>query len=140
MKKRILFLLVTILMVIGIGAHPINSYKYIIIEHQENAAKDIEPRLLVDFQKIGFTLLSHEDFEKLDDIEKTKVLTAKYRCRQSAAECLFKIELINQLGKQIYEDEQLGAGLMTRKNDRIVAMNKIFKNIKKLNYAFGADS
>ena len=136
MKKFFFCVAIILFAFIGLKAHPINSYKYIIIENQDDAAKDIEPRLFDEFQKMGFILLSDDLYQGLDEAEKAKVLTAKYRCRQSG-ECIFKLELVNQSGEEVYEDEQIfGGGFMTRKNDRQGAIKRIFKELKKLNYQF----
>lgn len=121
---------------VNIWAHPINNYKYVMIEHQEDAKKDIEDRLKKEFPSIGFVLISETEYNKMSDSDKELVLTASYLCRQSA-QCLFKIKLIKQEGSIVYEDEQVAAaGFMSYKNDRQSAIKKIFKELKKKNYKF----
>lgn len=135
--KKILFLVGFLLLtVILITAHPIDNYKSVVILHQEEAAKDIEPRMIKEFSNLGFIILSEEEATELDEQGKKEILKAKYRCRQSG-ECIFKIELINHSGEVVYEDEQIfGAGFMSRKNDRQGAIKRIFKELKKLNYQY----
>ncbi len=135
--KRLSLLLSMLLISVVIGsAHPINNYKYIVIEHQEKAAKDIEPRMSKEFDNLGFIILTEEQAGQLDEQAKQETLGAKYRCRQSG-ECIFKIELINTSGEEVYEDEQIfGAGFMSRKNDRQGAIKRIFKELKKLDYHY----
>lgn len=117
-------------------AHPINNYRYVYIQHQEEAAKDVEPRMVKEFTNLGFTALNENEINQLDEQSKNELLNAKYRCRQSA-ECIFKLELINSNGDIIYEDEQIfGAGFMSRKNDRQGAIKRIFKELKKLDYQY----
>lgn len=117
-------------------AHPIDNYKFVVILHQEEAAKDIEPRMIKEFSNLGFTVLSEEEVAELDEQAKNELLKAKYRCRQSG-ECIFKLELIGNSGDVVYEDEQIfGAGFMSRKNDRQGAIKRIFKELKKLNYQY----
>ena len=117
-------------------AHPIDNSKFVVILHQEEAAKDIEPRMIKEFSNLGFTVLSEEEVAELDEQAKNELLKAKYRCRQSG-ECIFKLELIGNSGDVVYEDEQIfGAGFMSRKNDRQGAIKRIFKELKKLNYQY----
>lgn len=134
--KKILLFIGMLFLAVNIWAHPINNYKYVMIEHQEDAKKDIEDRLKKEFPILGFVLITDQEYNKFNDTDKDLVLTAKYRCRQSG-ECIFQIKLINQNGEEIYEDEQIGgAGFMSRKNDRQSAIKKIFKELKKKNYKF----
>ena len=136
MKRLSLLFGITLIAVVTVMAHPINNYKYVVIEHQEKAAKDIEPRMSKEFGNLGFIVLSEDEASQLDELGKTETLIAKYRCRQSG-ECIFKIELINNSGNDIYEDEQIfGARFMSRKNDRQGAIKRIFKELKKLNYQY----
>lgn len=136
MKRLSLLLGFLLITVLAVMAHPINNYKYIVIEHQEKAAKDIEPRMSKEFTNLGFTILTEDEASRLDEKGKKETLIAKYRCRQSG-ECIFKMVLINISGEEIYEDEQIfGAGFMSRKNDRQGAIKRIFKELKKLDYQF----
>lgn len=121
-------------------AHPIDNYKFVVILHQEEAAKDIEPRMTKEFSDLGFTVVSEEEVAELDEQGKKELLKAKYRCRQSG-ECIFKLELINNSGDVVYEDEQIfGAGFMSRKNDRQGAIKRIFKELKKLDYQYSPNN
>ena len=121
-------------------AHPIDNYKFVVILHQEEAAKDIEPRMTKEFSDLGFTVVSEEEVAELDEQGKKGLLKAKYRCRQSG-ECIFKLELINNSGDVVYEDEQIfGAGFMSRKNDRQGAIKRIFKELKKLDYQYSPNN
>lgn len=135
--KRILSILAMLLMMtFAINAHQINNYKYIYIQHQEDAPKDIETRLSKEFSELGFTLINSDEYDKMTPSEQALVLKAEYRNRQSG-ECIFHIWLKNANGEEVYEDEQIsGAGFMSKKNDRQSALKKIFKEIKKLNYQF----
>ena len=136
MKKLILFICFLFVTIIPIIAHPINNYKYVVIQHQDEAAKDVEPRMVKEFSNLGFVVLSEEEATQLDEQSQKELLNAKYRCRQSG-ECIFKLELINNSGEEIYEDEQIfGGGFMSRKNDRQGAIKRIFKALKKLNYQY----
>lgn len=136
MKKFLIFIGFIFWTVISIMAHPIDNYKFVVILHQEEAAKDIEPRKIKEFSNLGFTVLSEEEVAELDEQAKNELLKAKYRCRQSG-ECIFKLELIDNSGDVVYEDEQIfGAGFMSRKNDRQGAIKRIFKELKKLNYQY----
>ena len=136
MKKITLFFGCMLIVVISAFAHPINKYKYVCIQHQEEAAKDVEPRMVNEFTNLGFTVLNDNDLEQLDEQSKQELLIAKYRCRQSV-ECIFKIELLNSKGEVVYEDEQIfGGGFMSRKNDRQGAIKRIFKELKKLDYQY----
>ena len=130
MRKVIFIFVIALIATISINAQNLNSYKYVFIEHQEDAAKDIEQRMQKEFPVLGFVLLSEEEYQQLNDADKALSLIAKYRCRQSA-ECIFKLELINSLGEQVYEDEQIsGAGFMSRKNDRQSALKKYSSNLQ----------
>lgn len=135
--KRISFIITFLLLnVISIMAHPIDYYKFIVISHQEDAAADIEPRMIKEFSDLGFIVISDEEASELRDQTKHEILYAKYRCRQSG-ECIFKLELINNSGNTVYEDEQIfGAEFMSRKNDRQGAIKRIFRELKKLNYQY----
>lgn len=136
MKKFLIFIGFIFWTVISIMAHPIDNYKFVVILHQEEAAKDIEPRMIKEFSNLGITVLSEEEVAELDEQAKNELLKAKYRCRQSG-ECIFKLELIDNSGDVVYEDEQIfGAGFMSRKNDRQGAIKRIFKELKKLNYQY----
>lgn len=136
MKRFALIFLSFACVGISLFAHPINSYKYVYIIHQEDSPKDIEKRMSKEFPSLGFILLSEYEYSNLSDADKTLVLSADYMCRQSA-QCLFKIKLKDINGNIVYEDEQVAAGgFMTYKNDRQSAIKKIFKQLKKLNYKF----
>lgn len=136
MKRFTLILFSLVCMGISLFAHPINSYKYVYIVHQEDSPKDIEKRMSKEFPSLGFILLTEDEYSNLSDADKTLVLAADYMCRQSA-QCLFKIKLKDINGNIVYEDEQVAAaGFMTYKNDRQSAIKKIFKQLKKLNYQF----
>lgn len=136
MKKFFILIGLVFWTVISSMAHPIDNYKFVVILHQEEAAKDIEPRMTKEFSNLGFTVLSEEEVAELDEHAKNGVLKAKYRCRQSG-ECIFKLELISISGDVVYEDEQIfGAGFMSRKNDRQGEIKRIFKELKKLNYQY----
>lgn len=117
-------------------AQSLNQYKFVVIQHQEDAPKDIEERMAKEFPLLDFVILSEEEVTQLPEQELLLVLKAEYLCRQSA-QCLFKIKLINKNGVIVYEDEQVAAaGWFTRKNDRQSAIKKIFKQLKKQNYKF----
>lgn len=135
--KRFVFLFFTLVcMSMTILAHPIDSYKYVHIVHQNDSPKDIEKRMSKEFSAMGFCLLNDADLANLKDEDRGLVLSAEYLCRQSA-QCLFKIKLIDLDGNMVYEDEQVAAaGFLTYKNDRQSAIKKIFKQLKKLNYQF----
>lgn len=136
MKKISIIIGSLFLTVNSIMAHPINNYNSIVIMHQEEAAKDIEPRMMKEFTNLGFVVLSEEEVAELEEQSKSRLLKAKYRCRQSG-ECIFELELINNTGDVVYEDEQIfGGGFMSRKNDRQGAIKRIFKELKKLNYQY----
>ena len=138
MKKFLIFIGFIFWTVIPTMAHPIDNYKFVVILHQEEAAKDIEPRMIKEFSNLGFTVLSEEEVAELDEQAKNELLKAKYRYRQSG-ECIFKLELIGNSGDVVYEDEQIfGAGFMSRKNDRQGAIKRIFKEMKKLNYQYSS--
>jgi hypothetical protein len=128
------FLLLTLLFSFAINAfaQDINAYKFALIQHQDDAPKDIEERMSKEFAQLGFTIVTEDDYSQFSADEKSLVLLAEYRCRQSA-QCLFHIWLKNSDGKEVYEDEQVAAaGFMSRKNDRQSAIKKIFKELKKL--------
>lgn len=130
----VLSLLLTCMM--STNAQTLNKYKYVVIQHQEDAPKDIEERMAKEFPLLDFVLLSDEEISQLSEQELSLVLKAEYLCRQSG-QCLFKIKLINKDGVIEYEDEQVAAaGWFTRKNDRQSAIKKIFKQLKKQNYKF----
>lgn len=134
--KKLIFIGFIFGTVISVMAHPIDNYNLLVIFHQDEAAKDIEPRMIKEFSNLGFKVLPEEEAAKLDERTKKGLLKAKYRCRQSG-ECIFKLELINSSGDVVYEDEQIfGAGFMSRKNDRQGAIKRIFKELKKLNYQY----
>lgn len=136
MKKICVFLFSLVIGCVGLFAHNINNYKYVVIEHQEDMPNDIEARLAKEFSTLGFVLLDTDTYEALPENEKALALKAVYRSRQSA-QCLFRLRLLNNKEEEVYEDEQVGAaGFMTRKNDRQSAIKKIFKQLKKLNYKF----
>lgn len=130
--KKLLFALILMFSFIVGAAHPIHTYKYVVIEHQDDAPNDIEKRLKKEFDDRGLTVLTEDSAKKLADEEQQYVLTAKYLCRQSGV-CLFKIKLVNNKDEVIYEDEQMGgAGFMSNKNDRQSAIKKIFKELQKI--------
>lgn len=136
MKKLLMGLMMLLAGLMSISAQSLNDYKYIVIQHQEEAAKDVEPRMIKEFSELGFNVISSDEVAQLDNSGKELILNAKYRCRQSG-ECIFQLELINNSGKVVYEDEQIfGGGFMSRKNDRQGAIKRIFKQLKKQNYHF----
>lgn len=136
MKRISLLLGCMLIAIISAFAHPINKYKYVCLQHQEDAAKDVEPRMVKEFTNLGFIVLNESEVKQLDEQSKQELLYVKYRCRQSG-ECIFKLELINSAGDVIYEDEQIfGGGFMSRKNDRQGAIKRIFKELKKLEYQY----
>lgn len=83
MKKILIFIGFIFWTVISTMSHPIDNYKFVVILHQEEAAKDIEPRMIKEFSNLGFTVLSEEEVAELDEPAKNELLKAKYRCRQS---------------------------------------------------------
>ena len=138
MKRFLTFLTTLLLTVTTILATNLNEFQYVFIRHQNDAPKDIEARLIKEFDKLGFVVLSEKEFNDLDEELRIITLTAEYFCRQSAM-CLFKIKLISKDEEIVYEDEQVAAaGFMTYKNDRQSAIKKIFKQLKKMNYKFSS--
>ena len=113
------------------NAQSIKSFKYILIESQKSSPKDVEERLFEGFTELGFKVIKTEDYDALQPTEQNSVLLVRYRCRQSAS-CIFKIQLYDMKGLEIYEDEQICAnGFMSKRLDRRGAISRIFKQLSQ---------
>lgn len=113
------------------NAQSVKSFKYVLIESQKGSPKDVEERLYEGFTELGFKVIKEEDYDSLQDSEPNSVLLAKYRCRQSGS-CIFKLQLYDKQGTEVYEDEQICAnGFMSRRLDRRGAISRIFKQLQK---------
>lgn len=130
--KRLFCMLFYLISTMGlINGQSVKSFKYVLIESQKSSPKDVEERLFEGFTELGFKVIKAEDYDSLQTSEPNSVLLAKYRCRQSAS-CIFKIQLYDKQGTEIYEDEQICAnGFMSKRLDRRGAISRIFKQLSR---------
>ena len=116
-------------------AHKINGYKYIIIPQNGNSY-GIESKLESAFTKLGFKVLQEGEEDDLKGNEKAYVLYALY---EPSIHYGYASELIVVLrdisGSEIYKSVTTG-NAMTASGDMSIAVSKLQKNLKKLNYKF----
>lgn len=133
-----LFVLVSLLicgLTLKSEAHRINNYKYIIIKEQGNQY-GLEDRFNTYFSKIGFTTLTSFDLNNLDNNEKPYVLYGNYECiiRISGQSSLI-LTLQDLTGTTVWS--ATGSAItFSVDGDMKKAANKIYKNLKELNYHF----
>ena len=117
-------------------SHKINGYKYLCMENQGNQY-DLEDKFNAFFESIGFTILTPDDEEELDDDERQYVLYGSYVCQPMInATSNLTFTLRNSDGKIIFSSSKEGMGVASLKSDFKKASNKIIKQLKNLDYSF----
>ncbi|MCM1310778.1 MAG: hypothetical protein NC301_07130 [Bacteroides sp.] len=140
MKPRCLFFFWMCMLCVYTFAHPINNYKYLLLEQYDDVPEDVEKRFLKEFPKMGFTMVDNEAYSQFQNNEKKQTLIASYKLRGSGT-CLLLLSLKNADGTVVYDDLQVGdSGFMSAKNDRQSAITQLFRELGKLNYHFEPDS
>lgn len=136
--KRLCFVFMWVCFVCVLScAHPINHYKYILLECQDEVPEDVEKRFLKEFPKLGFIMVNDDAYSELDSENKALTLTAQYKLRGSNT-TLMILKLVSHDGNIVYDDLQIGEGVMSAKNDRQSAITQLFRELKKLDYHFEA--
>lgn len=116
-------------------AHRIDGYKYIVITQQGNPY-GIEDKLYDTFEQIGFKVIQEGEEADLNGNEMAYVLYAYYSPSIHygyASELTVVLRDIS--GADIYRSVTTG-NAMRASGDMSNAINKLFKNMKKLNYSF----
>lgn len=135
--KRLCFIFMWMIFACALAsAHPINQYKCILLERQDEVPEDVEKRFLKEFTKMGFIVVDNDGYAELNSADKALTLTARYKLRGSAI-CLLVLHLVAPDGKVVYDDIQIGdSGFMSSKNDRQSALKLLFRELEKLNYHY----
>ena len=133
--KRLVLLLTALLAFYSVAiGHPINAYKYIIIEQKGNIY-DVEDRLAEMFTRLGFTVLANGEEDGMLE-EKYLMLHLDYGWEiRYGAPSELQVALINDTGKVVYKSVTSGMAL-TAAGDMRAAINKLEMNLNKLHYKF----
>ena len=120
---------------VGSG-HKINGYKYLCMENQGNQY-DLEDKFNAFFESIGFTILSEDEEEELDEDERIYVLYGTY-AHNNVYDGLNNttLTLRNKDGKIIFSCTKESACFISVKRCAEKGYDKIIQEIKKLNYSF----
>lgn len=118
------------------AGHKINGYKYLCMEEQGNL-HDLEDMFNAFFAEIGFTILTPDDEEELENEEKRYVLYGNYETK-IVEDDFFSLSLTlrNSKGKIIFSSAKNSAIFFSLKKSIDRASDKIFDEIIGLNYKF----
>lgn len=116
--------------------HKINGYKYLCMENQGNKY-DLEDKFNAFFASIGFTILSEDDEEELEESEKKYVLYGTYE-HNAVPDALNNttLTLRNKDGKIVFSSTKESACFISVKSCANKGSDKIINEIKALNYSF----
>lgn len=116
--------------------HKINGYKYLCMENQGNKY-DLEDKFNAFFASIGFSILSEDDEDELDENEKKYVLYGTYE-HNAVPDALNNttLTLRNNEGKIVFSSTKESACFISVKSCANKGSDKIIKEIKALNYSF----
>ena len=121
------------------AGHKINGYKYLCMENQGNQY-DLEDKFNTFFESIGFTILSDDEEEALNENEKRYVLYGTYQCTFATNEdgtmSNLTFTLRNSGGKIVFSSSKGGYSLMSPRRGFNKASDKIIDQIKGLRYSF----
>ena len=117
-------------------SHKINGYKYLCMEDQGNQY-DLEDKFNAFFESIGFTILTPDDEEYLDDEERLYVLYGSYE-HKAVPDALNNttLTLRDKDGKIVFSSTKESACFVSVKSCANKGSDKIIKQIKELNYTF----
>lgn len=120
-------------------SHKINGYKYLCMENQGNQY-DLEDKFNAFFKEMGFTILTEDEEEDLDEKEKRYVLYGSYQCTFATNEdgtmSNLTLTLRNVAGKIIFSSSKGGYALLSPRRGFDKASYKIISQMKELNYSF----
>lgn len=121
---------------LGGSGHKINGYKYLCMENQGNQY-DLEDKFNAFFESIGFTILSEDEEEELDEDERIYVLYGTY-AHNNVYDGLNNttLTLRNKDGKIIFSCTKESGCFISVKRCAEKGYDKIIQEIKKLNYSF----
>lgn len=116
--------------------HKINGYKYLCMANQGNQY-DLEDRFNNFFASIGFTILSEDDEEELDEEERKYVLYGTYE-HNAVQDALNNttLTLRNKDGKIIFSSTKESGCFISVKRCAEKGADKIIRQIRELNYSF----
>lgn len=116
--------------------HKINGYKYLCMENQGNKY-DLEDKFNAFFASIGFSILSEDEEEELDESEKKYVLYGTYE-HNTVPNGLDNttLTLRNKEGKIVFSSTKESACFISVKRCANKGSDKIINEIKALNYSF----
>lgn len=116
--------------------HKINGYKYLCMANQGNQY-DLEERFNAFFASIGFTILTEDEEEELDEEEKKYVLygTYEHNAVQNALNNT-TLTLRNKDGKIIFSSTKESGCFVSVKRCAEKGADKIIQQIRSLNYSF----
>lgn len=116
--------------------HKINGYKYLCMANQGNQY-DLEDKFNNFFASIGFTILSEDNEEELDEKERKYVLygTYEHNAVQNALNNT-TLTLRNKEGKIIFSCTKESGCFISVKRCAEKGADKIIRQIRELNYSF----
>ena len=116
--------------------HKINGYKYLCMEQQGNL-HDLEDKFNSFFAELGFTIITPDDEEELNEEERLYVLYGSY-VYNTVPNGLdnMTLTLRNSNGKIIFSSTKEAACFVSVKRCANKASDKIINQIKGLNYTF----
>lgn len=138
--KRLFFVFATLVLFYQVSlGHPINGYKYVVIEQKGNVY-DIEDMLAVALRNVGFTVLANGEEDGMVE-QKHLILHVDYdgTINYNGPSTLM-VTLTNTLGNVVYKSITDGMTLLSVKGDMSKAISKMEFNLKKLQYKFEAPS
>lgn len=116
--------------------HKINGYKYLCMANQGNQY-DLEDKFNNFFASIGFTILTEDDEEELDEAERKYVLYGTYE-HNAVQDALNNttLTLRNSDGKIIFSSTKESGCFISVKRCAEKGADKIIRQIRELNYSF----
>lgn len=135
--KRILTIIALVFVSISfISAHEVNKYKYFCLDVEENPY-GIEKRFLEEFQKLGFFIMDHNDYDQLDAKEKFLTLFAEYDYSiNHNGPSTLTLLLRNTAGEVIWHASGQGNTFLSPSGDMKNASKQILRSFGQLKYKF----
>lgn len=121
-------------------AHEVNKYKYFCLDVEENPY-GIEKRFLEEFQKMGFFIMNHDYYDKLDAAQKSLTLFAEYDyfINYNGPSSLTLV-LRNAAGVPVWTATGHGNTFLSAKGDMKSASKQILRSFGQLKYKFDESS
>lgn len=140
MKRLLTIIAYLIVSTTILSAHEVNKYKYFCLDVEDNPY-GIEKRFFEEFQKIGFSTISHNYYEQLDAKQKSLTLIAEYDyfINYNGPSTLTLI-LRNSAGVPIWNATGHGNSFLSAKGDMKSASKQIMRAFSKLKYKFDKSS